>query len=254
MSDEASPVPGLEPTGPESPLPEATVTAHDTAGGDQRSDAREASVETTGGPGESAVTDVPETAGDPAEAGDTSEPGERAGRRRRPVIEWVAVVVIALLAAMLIRSFVVQQFEVSGTSMVPTLHDGDRVLVNKLSYRMHDPRRGDVVVLKTLEGANERDLIKRVIALPGETIEYRDCRLYIDGRLLEEPYLDPTVVTPLSCGGSVLPTVIEPRRVFVMGDNRGGSKDSRVLGQIAFDDLLGRAFVVLWPIKDWKSL
>jgi len=170
------------------------------------------------------------------------------------VVEWGLVVGVALLAALLIRTFVVQQFQVSGTSMISTLHGGDRVLVNKLSYRLHDPRRGDVVVLKTIEGAGERDLIKRVIGLPGETIEYRDCQMYIDGRLLEEPYLDPRVVTATACGGPVAPTVIEANKVFVMGDNRGGSRDSRSLGQIKFGDLLGRAFVVIWPSSDWQWL
>ena len=91
---------------------------------------------------------------------------------------------VAVSAALLVRAFVLQQFAVSGYSMINTLHDGDRVLVNKLSYRLHDPRRGDVVVLKTIEGAGERDLIKRVVGLPGETVEYRSCMLYIDGREL----------------------------------------------------------------------
>lgn len=184
------------------------------------------------------------------------EPIEPAVRKRRlnPLVEWGLVIGVALLAALLIRSYVVQQFQVSGTSMVSTLHNGDRVLVNKLSYRMHDPRRGDVVVLKTIEGAGERDLIKRVIGLPGETIEYRDCQMYINGRLLEEPYLDPLVVTPTRCGGPVAPTVVEPNKVFVFGDNRGGSRDSRALGQIKYSDLLGRAFVVIWPSSDWQWL
>ena len=80
------------------------------------------------------------------------------------------------------RAYVLQQFAVEGTSMLTTLHPSDRVLVNKLSYRLHDPRRGDVVVLKRIESnAQERDLIKRVVALPGETIEYRSCQLFING-------------------------------------------------------------------------
>src|SRR3954452_4281318 len=122
-------------------------------------------------------------------------------RKRNSLLEWVIVIAVAMTSPLVVRAFVVQQFAVDGLSMMTTLHDGDRVLVNKLSYRLHDPNRGDVVVLKTIEGVGERDLIKRVVGLPGETLEYRSCVLYINDRELIEPYLDPTVVTPTACGG-----------------------------------------------------
>ena len=99
-----------------------------------------------------------------------------------------------------------------------------------------------------------RDLIKRVIALPGETIEMRNCVVYIDGQVLDEPYLDPEVVTPGHCGDEIPPTTIEDDHVFVMGDNRPGSQDSRALGQIEFNDIVGRAFVVFWPTSHWQWL
>ena len=121
------------------------------------------------------------------------------------------------------------------------------MFVNKLSYRLHDPNRGDVVVLHQITGTSERDLIKRVIALPGETIEMRSCQVSSTGTVLDEPYLDPEVVTPGNCGGDVSPTSVPDDHVFVMGDNRAGSQDSRALGPIAEDDLVGRAFVVFWP-------
>jgi signal peptidase I len=177
-------------------------------------------------------------------------------RRTNPIIEWLIVVVVAISSALLVRAFVVQQFAVDGHSMDTTLHNGDRVLVNKLSYRLHDPNRGDVVVLKTLEGVGERDLIKRVIGLPGDTIAYQDCTLTIDGRQLIEPYLDPAIVRPPNCGPDLAPTVVLPDHVFVMGDNRGGSKDSRdpAVGQVPYGNLLGRAFVVIWPVGDWAWL
>jgi len=178
----------------------------------------------------------------------------RSRKKGSAFTEWFVVIAVAISAALLVRSFVLQQFAVSGHSMDTTLHDGDRVLVNKLSYRMHDPNRGDVVVLKTIEGAGERDLIKRVVALPGETVEYRSCVLYVDGRELIEPYLDPEIVRPNACGQDQSPLVVPAEFVFVLGDNRAGSKDSRDLGSISYDDLIGRAFVVIWPMSDWTWL
>jgi len=177
-----------------------------------------------------------------------------AARRRRALFDWVLVIGIALLVAFVVRTFVLAHFVVDGTSMATTLHDGDRVFVNKLSYRLHEPNRGDVVVLHELQGTAERDLIKRVIALPGETIEVRNCEILIDGQRLEEPYLDPEVVTPGNCGGDTAPTAIPENHVFVMGDNRAGSLDSRNLGPIDEDDLVGRAFVVFWPRGNWQWL
>ncbi len=181
-------------------------------------------------------------------------PAPRKKKHGNAFTEWIIVIGVAVSAALLVRAFVLQQFAVSGYSMISTLHDGDRVLVNKLSYRLHDPRRGDVVVLKTLENASERDLIKRVVALPGERVEYRSCVLYIDGREVVEPYLDPAVVTSTSCGVAYASEVVPDDTVFVMGDNRPGSKDSRSLGPITYDNLIGRAFVVIWPAGDWRWL
>ena len=175
-------------------------------------------------------------------------------RRRRALLDWVIVIAVALLVAFLVRTFVLAHFVVDGTSMSTTLHDGDRVFVNKLSYRLHDPGRGDVVVLHEIRGTTDRDLIKRVIALPGETIEMRNCDVTIDGKHLDEPYLDPRVVTPGNCGGDLQPTRVPQDHVFVMGDNRAGSLDSRNLGPIADKDLVGRAFVVFWPKSDWQWL
>ena len=175
-------------------------------------------------------------------------------RTTRAFIDWVVVVGIALLVAILVRTFLLAHFVVDGTSMYTTLNTGDRVFVNKLSYRLHDPNRGDVVVLHQIGGSADRDLIKRVIALPGEEIEIISCQVNIDGRRLEEPYLDPTVVTPGNCGGDYGPEVVPDDSVFVMGDNRAGSYDSRALGPIHESDLVGRAFVVFWPRDHWQWL
>ena len=189
---------------------------------------------------------------------DAVELAERDRKHKRSgLVEWIVVVVVAITSALLVRAFVLQQFAVEGTSMLTTLHPSDRVLVNKLSYRLHDPRRGDVVVLKRIESnAQERDLIKRVVGLPGETIEYRSCQLFVNGQLMNEPYLDPQIVSPNRCGADQPPVVVEPKHVFVMGDNRGGSLDSRdrSVGQVAYSNLIGRAFVVMWPFADWQWL
>jgi signal peptidase I len=206
-------------------------------------------------------TDIEE----PEEIGfdDDDEPGSGA----RALVDWIVVVAVALTVAFLVRGFVLAHFVVEGSSMDSTLATGDRVFVNKLSYRLHDPNRGDVVVLHQINGASERDLIKRVIALPGETIEMTNCEVRItevdavdadgdgepDSRVLEEPYLDPDVISA-SCGGDFDPVVVPSDEVFVMGDNRSGSQDSRALGPISYDDLVGRAFVVFWPVSDWRWL
>jgi signal peptidase I len=198
-------------------------------------------------------TDVTVADGDADETPEATQP-DAAARRRRALIDWVVVIGVALLVAFLVRTFVLAHFVVDGASMSTTLHDGDRVFVNKLSYRLHDPNRGDVVVLHEIRGTTDRDLIKRVIALPGETIEMRNCDVTINGQHLDEPYLDPEVVTPGNCGGDLPATVVPEDHVFVMGDNRAGSLDSRNLGPIDESDLVGRAFVVFWPKSDWQWL
>ncbi|MCU1396838.1 MAG: signal peptidase [Ilumatobacteraceae bacterium] len=206
--------------------------------------------------------DVPPT--EAAGAAEAAEQGQLVTASKAParkpgfgksLREWGLVVVIAIAAAVLMKLFVVQQFYVSGESMDYTLHNYDRVLVNKLSYDLHDPNRGDVVVLEESQGLSQRDLIKRVIGLPGETIEMRDCVVYINDKVLVEPYLDPKVVTPGNCGPNFAKLTVEKDHVFVMGDNRPGSGDSRgTLGQVDYDQIVGRAFVVIWPKSHWKWL
>ena len=191
------------------------------------------------------------------DAEDTVPMARRRRRRRRAGIDWLIIFGVAIGGALLLRLFVVQQFAVDGESMLGTLRSGDRVIVNKLSYVAHDPRHGDIVVLEDINASVEvRDLIKRVIALPGETIEYRSCHLYINGSLVVEPYLDPQLVRPGHCGDPQRPVTVEPRHVFVMGDNRAASLDSRAsaIGQIPVDNLIGRAFVVVWPTSHWRWL
>jgi signal peptidase I len=179
-----------------------------------------------------------------------------------------AVVETALLAVLL-RAFVAQAFRIPSGSMEPQLHVGDRVVVSRLAYDLHDPRRGDIVVfdcppatgcddrpddvlpvraLKTVAEAlllrqpEVEEFIKRVVALPGETVEGRDGRVWINGLPLVEPYLADTVRT-----SDFAPVTIEPGHVWVMGDNRSNSADSRVFGQVEVDTIVGRAFLRVWP-------
>lgn len=198
---------------------------------------------------------------DRPEADPTIDPDDGAAdqkpskRKINPLVEWLIVIGVALASALLVRAYLLQQFAVEGESMVSTLHDGDRVLVNRLSYRLHDPRRGDVIVLKRFDdGATERDLIKRVIGLPGETVEVRNCVVYIDNRRLVEPYLDPVVQERDGCGGDQTPIEVHDDEVFVLGDHRGQSQDSRFFGPVAYDLIIGRAFVIIWPVGNWAWL
>jgi signal peptidase I len=179
----------------------------------------------------------------------------------RTVWEWAVVVVVAVGAALLIRVFLFQQYYIDGPSMEATLQPSDRVLVNKLSYRLHDVNRGDVVVFDRVTSPDKHDdLIKRVIALPGERLEVRSCVIYIDGVRLEEPYLSDELLSqpdPESqCGvhTDLIPTVVPEGMVFVMGDNRPQSFDSRDFGPIDIDKIRGRAFTVIWPLSSMSFL
>jgi signal peptidase I len=173
---------------------------------------------------------------------------EPANRTVRNLVEWVAIVVGALAVALIVKTFLIQAFLIPSLSMYPPLDVGDRVLVNKLSYQVHDVHRGDIVVFERPKGqpkSDIKDLIKRVVGLPGDTIEAKDGVVYIDGKALEEGYLVDGVTT------ETLPRQEVPAgHVFVMGDNRGDSADSRVFGAIDEDTIVGRAFVRVWPLSN----
>jgi signal peptidase I len=158
------------------------------------------------------------------------------------LIELGETVLPAIVIAVLINLFLAQATRVYGSSMEPNLYTDQRLVVEKVSYRLHEPRRGDVVVLRMPERGPEL-LIKRVIALPGETIEVRDGQVYIDDKVLEEPY-----VSQRTSGRSTSVTVPEGH-VFVMGDNRGASNDSRSFGPVSLERIVGRAWVSYWPVE-----
>ena len=179
----------------------------------------------------------------------------------RAIWEWVFVVVVAISAAMLIRVFLFQQYYIDGPSMQTTLMPEDRVLVNKMSYKLHDIHRGDVIVFdRVTNDVQHDDLIKRVLGLPGETLEIRSCIVYINGVQVDDPYLNPEQTSQVEpsarCGShtDMAPVVVPEEMVFVMGDNRVQSFDSRDFGPIDTDKVRGRAFVVIWPASAWAWL
>lgn len=176
---------------------------------------------------------------------------------RRNAIEWAVVLVAAVLLALVLRALVLQAFYIPSPSMEDTLLIQDRVLVNKLSYRFGDVGRGDIVVFHRTDeeiataGPNQpKDVIKRVIALGGETIEVRENKVFINDEELFEPYLDPGLVMP-----DFGPLTVPEDFLFVMGDNRNLSSDSRgELGPIAEERVVGRAFVLFWPVDRVRRL
>ena len=194
---------------------------------------------------------------------DTGRP-RRSSRRiessLRSLIEWVAVAVGALAVALLIKAFLLQAFYIPSESMTDTLNVDDRVLVNKLSYRIGDIERGDIVVFEKPPDApgSITDFIKRVAALPGETITFVDGAVFIDGQLLNEPYLDgetrPNSEAIVSEGCTNTPAAdrctLAEGWYFVLGDNRDNSTDSRSFGPVEEDSIVGRAFLKVWPLGD----
>ena len=187
---------------------------------------------------------------------DDDPKGRRRRKKKRPrstvrtILEWAAVIGGGVLIALVVETFLIQAFWIPSPSMVPTLHVDDRVLVNKLSYRFGDVDRGDVIVFERPEsiaaddGIN--DLIKRVIAVEGDVIEGRNNLVYVNGERVDESgYLEAGTPT------DNLPRLEVPEdHVFVMGDNRTNSEDSRVFGPIPEDTIVGRAFIRVLPLGD----
>jgi len=183
---------------------------------------------------------------------------EKTKKEKNELWEWVKALVIAFVIAVLIRYILFTPIVVDGDSMMPTLNDGDRMIVNKIGYKLGEPDRFDIVVFHAPEG---KDYIKRVIGLPGDTIEYKDDQLYINGKAYDEPYLDEYkseitegTLTQDFTLQEIDPTleVIPEGYVFVMGDNRRYSKDSRHIGIVNEDELIGDTSLIFWPISDMK--
>ena len=183
----------------------------------------------------------------------------------RTIVEWVVLIVAAVVIAIVIKSFLFQAFYIPSASMEPTLQEGDRILVNKLSYDLHDVHRGDIVVFEAEPNPGWRktgieDLVKRVIALPGETITRcgsDGMHLCIDGRLLDEKYLPNGLAPARNWFSGTLPNCapdspqggckVPAGMVFVMGDNRTNSQDARANGPVKESSIVGRVFLRIWP-------
>ncbi len=218
-------------------------------------------------PARTAVVD--RSVGPPAgdnDDGDGNEDEKTTGDVLRAVVEWVAVIVGAFVVALLIKAYLFQPFFIPSGSMEPTLQIDDRVLVNKLSYDLHEVNRGDIIVFERPENLDEgeiHDLIKRVIGLANDTLESTaDGRVLINGHLLEEPYLTSNVLTTgighlpgcINPPEETTKCTVPPGHVFVLGDNRNNSTDSRVFGPISEDLIVGRAFLRVWPITTIEFL
>jgi signal peptidase I len=159
------------------------------------------------------------------------------------VLEFLVILVVSFVLVFgFVRPFVVEAFWIPSASMVPTLKYGDRVLVNKFIYRFTEPERGDVIVFKSVQD-DQQDLIKRVVGVPGDKISVRGGRLFVNG----EPQREPYVNKKLPDRSFAAPTTVPENHVFVMGDNRANSQDSRVFGPVPKENIEGEAFLRFWP-------
>lgn len=171
-------------------------------------------------------------------------------RQKSELWEWIKALIIAILLAAIIRYFFFSPIVVEGTSMMPTLQNQDRMIVNKINYNIGDPKRFDIVVF---HATKEKNYIKRVIGLPGDRIEYKEDTLYINGEPYNEPYLQQ-YKNELIDGPLTDPFIVDEvpeGELFVMGDNRRYSKDSRHIGTISIGEMIGNTNVVFWPIDDF---
>jgi signal peptidase I len=174
---------------------------------------------------------------------------ERKVREKSVIRQYTEAFLIAILLALVIRTFVVQAFKIPSGSMLPTLQIGDHLLVNKFLYWFTDPQRGDVIVFKFPQDEG-RDFIKRVIALPGDKVEVRGKRVYVNDKPVQESYavhLDPSMQeNPHSPRDNFAPVQAPPGQLFMMGDNRDYSMDSRFWGFLDIKKIKGKALIIYW--------
>lgn len=172
----------------------------------------------------------------------------------KELLEMVLYLVIALVAALLIVKFVGQRTQVDGSSMNPTLYDKENLILDKISYHFRDPERFDIIVFPFEEDGEETHFIKRIIGLPGETVQIIDGYVYINGELLESDIYGKEVME--YAGRAAEPITLGDDEYFVLGDNRNNSRDSRFeeVGNIKRGEITGRAFLRIWPLNKFGLL
>jgi len=164
----------------------------------------------------------------------------KAGGAVREIVETLVLTALIFLGVRVL----VQNYKVEGFSMEPTLADGQYLLINKIGMHFHQPDRGDIIVFEYPLDPS-KSFVKRVIGLPGDTVEIRDQKTIVDGKILNEPYIKAPE-------NAIYPrTTVPPNEYFVMGDNRNNSSDSRSWGMLPAKDIIGEAWVSYWPPKDW---
>lgn len=184
------------------------------------------------------------------------------GRAYKEIVEWIKALAIAVLLVFVIRTFLFSPFIVEGPSMEPNFETAERLIVNKILYKIREPHRGEVVVFHVPDQG--RDFIKRVIGLPGDTIKVDGDDVYVNGEKIDEPYIKEAVEAAHAQGilynnnvaatsnfpnEKVTESTVPEGKIFAMGDHRNNSQDSRDIGFVSEDELIGRADVIFWPLN-----
>lgn len=182
-----------------------------------------------------------------------NEPRQARAGRLTELADWAKTLAAAFAIVLLVNAFLFNLSTVEGHSMEPTLETREWLLVNKIGYRLGAPERGDVVIVRDpTEGLDRKQyLVKRIVGLPGDTIEVRAGKLYVNGALADEPYTDVEIQDP-----AYGPLTVGSGSYFLMGDNRryGASKDSRAFGPVSAAAIQGEAAYIIWPIDKWGKL
>ncbi|MGO4531362.1 signal peptidase I [Paenibacillus sp. 2TAF8] len=199
--------------------------------------------------------EVQQDQGRPAE-----EKNNRSKKAKNEIVEWLKAIVIALVLVILIRWLLFKPFVVDGPSMQPNFSTGERVIVNEILYDIREPKRGEVIVFHV--PSEGRDFIKRVIAVAGDTVQVQGDTVTVNGQKVNETYIQGAIDAAEANGGTYnvknFPNEqfpdgkVPPGHVFVMGDNRPNSTDSRMIGYVSLKDIIGRADVIFWPVGEIK--
>ncbi|MCI0765569.1 signal peptidase I [Bacillus sp. TL12] len=179
--------------------------------------------------------------------------------KKKEIISWVKTIGVTVGIAFIVRGILFTPSLVQGESMMPTLENNERVLVNKIGFNIQGLERFDIIVFHGKEG---HDLVKRVIGLPGDTVEYKNDVLYVNGKAVDEPYLEDykaevpkgTLTPDFTLEQKTGKTKVPEGQVFVLGDNRQVSKDSRMFGFVSEDQIVGKGEVVFWPLQQVRAL